>query len=546
MRTVSSRFALGAPRRFGSLVVCLTAACTGTIAPAEDPVSPGGGATGSTGTSGRDPAPAAAEDCRESVLPARRIWRLNDRQVRKAVADLLPGVKVPAIATPGRSDYEFISRADRFPIDGQMASVFQSAARAVATQVAATPSAFVVCGGKSNDACARDFITGFASRAFRRKLTDDDQAALMKLYAAGAASGFGDGISLVVEGVLQSADFLYRTELGDATASLTSEEIAGQLSFLLLDSVPDAELWQAAERGDLSQPAGRRAQVERLLTAPAVRDNVSRILGDWLGTAQVSTVETDAAELTDDLRASIRADMDWLLRSLVERNAPVSELFVSRASRPDARVAALYGATPATGSTPVTLDARWTGVLARPGLVATLAPTNRSVHRGVFVLKQVLCRELTPPPPTLDTSSPLRSATTERERVAVRASLPTCTACHAQIDPLGLSFEHYDAIGRYVAEREGEPVDASGTLLGTDVDGPFADVVDLEARFARSNDVAACLGAQLMGYALGQPSTSSACADSQPAAGPETGLLDLVRQIALSPATSVRSSGGVR
>ena len=61
--------------------------------------------------------------------------------------------------------------------------------------------------------------------------------------------------------------------------------------------------------------------------------------------------------------------------------------------------------------------------------------------------------------------------TTIRANLEAHDTDPNCVSCHSKIDPLGLAFENFDAIGRWrITERlqggvgDDPPVDASGKL----------------------------------------------------------------------------------
>jgi hypothetical protein len=112
---------------------------------------------------------------------------------------------------------------------------------------------------------------------------------------------------------------------------------------------------------------------------------------------------------------------------------------------------------------------------------------------------------LSPPPASVqaEITQTLALGLDERQVSELRASKPVCAGCHANFDSLGLAFEHYDFIGKYLTERDGALVDAHGTLNNTDVDGPFADVVELGALLAKSKDVAMCLPQRVAAQALG-------------------------------------------
>jgi hypothetical protein len=147
------------------------------------------------------------------------------------------------------------------------------------------------------------------------------------------------------------------------------------------------------------------------------------------------------------------------------------------------------------------------GVLTQPGVLAAHAGTQWSspTHRGKLIRNQFLCQQVPPPPPGLIvTVPPATPGVTTRQRMLTHASDPACGACHAQMDPLGFAFEHYDAVGAYRANERGLPIDASGEIGGgTDADGSFDGAAELAQRLAESADVRGCLAEQWANFAVG-------------------------------------------
>ncbi len=129
------------------------------------------------------------------------------------------------------------------------------------------------------EACAKTFIEAWGANAYRRPLDQAEIDGLLGLYQVGAnGTTYADGIELVVRGLLQSAGFIYLTELGDGTpgavATLTPYELASSLSYGLTGGPPSAELLQVALAGGLATGEGRAEQA-RLLLGPAARERSS-------------------------------------------------------------------------------------------------------------------------------------------------------------------------------------------------------------------------------------------------------------------------------
>ena len=128
--------------------------------------------------------------------------------------------------------------------------------------------------------------------------------------------------------------------------------------------------------------------------------------------------------------------------------------------------------------------------------------------RGVFVIERLLCGGLGAPPANADTSTPERAPgsgpITNRMLFEERTKPTQCQGCHAQINGIGFAFENYDATGRYRTKDDTLPVDATGTIVGTDVDGPYDGAIELSERLAQSRSVSDCVATNWIRYATGR------------------------------------------
>ena len=354
-------------------------------------------------------------------------------------------------------------------------------------------------------------------------MQSDDTMPLLQVYDAGAVTSFSKGIELVVAATLQSADFLYRTELGapaDRRGDHPHAVRSGVGALVHLPrSAPDAGLYAAAQAGTLATDQGVATEVDRLLGLPAVKERVTGLVTNIVGADQAMTSQRDAMaypQLDTALRQAMADEMHDFVQTNVFGQHTLADLFTSRQALVTDKLATLYGVSHSGAASPVQLptDQR-SGILTRGATLLSLPTGSRSVHRGLFIANNYLCRVLQAPPASLQgqISQTLALGLNERQVSELRASKPTCAACHSNFDSLGLAFEHYDFIGGWLTQRDGAPVDASGTLNHTDVDGPFKDVVELSDLLAKSKDVAVCMpqriAAQALGRKLGDSETCS-------------------------------------
>ena len=94
-----------------------------------------------------------------------------------------------------------------------------------------------------------------------------------------------------------------------------------------------------------------------------------------------------------------------------------------------------------------------------------------------------------------------------------RRALNACSSCHGQIDILGYGLENFDGVGLYRTMDHTKPVDASGEITGTDVDGPYSNGIDLVTKLAGSKTVHECLATEWFRYGYGreEDATADAC-----------------------------------
>jgi len=475
--------------------------------------------------------------------------RLTHAEYDRTVRDLL--------GTAMRPGAGFLSQQREGTLETDVANLtvppalltqYLDAADALAAEATAAPAAtarLVGCPAPrdAEPACVDAFLAAFAARAWRRPTTPDERADLRRTFDAGRAAGstVAAGARAVVRAVLASPLFLYRIEVGEAPAAgadrvtLTPWEVATRLSYLVRGTMPDAALSGAAARNELATPAQRAAQVRRLLRAadgtaahPDARDAVRRFHAAWFGLGALDAMaerpmgQRDAArypEFSADLVRSMREETLRFGDALVFEGGRVVDLFAADYTFLDARLAALYGVAGSFAATPrrVTLPAaQRVGVLTQASLLTVNAggAVGSPIKRGVFVLDRFMCAPPLPVPGDVNNVPPAPDATrSNRERFAAHTNAPYCASCHARIDPVGFTFEHYDAIGRWQATDHGMPVDATGRV---DLDGTgfdVADAVGLSARLAASTQARDCVVQWWFRHARGRaPVAADACA----------------------------------
>jgi len=421
---------------------------------------------------------------------ARRIWRLTHAEYDRTILDLVD-VDLAA-GTSFAADVSvdgFRNDAEALTVSSLLADQYRTAAEDIAAAV--TVDDLLPCSPEEDGAsmCSVRFIVDFGQQAFRRPLNQDEVEAYTALWANVASEDdFDTGIRWVITAMLQSPHFLYRSELGllndDGLWSLTDWEVATELSYLLWGTMPDADLFEAAEAGTLGTRAEIRDQVERMAADPRTLDTAASFVRTWLQLDLLQTVSREG--LSDDLRASMLDETDLLVTDIAEIGGTLEDLMRSRVTHVDETLRDHYGYE-STGW--VTLDGETGGGLLTQGSVLTtyaLATGSSPIHRGVLVRERMLCEDLPPPPAELDTSPPeVDPSLSTRDRYAEHSDNPACASCHDKIDPIGFGFESFDGLGRY-REMDGvHPVDATGDVDGDGFDGlsELAEVLLDDSRF---------------------------------------------------------------
>lgn len=514
-----------------------TAAAAGQV-PGSAGSSVGGSAGGSTNPPGVDDLAAACE-AKAGVLdtgrtPLRRLTRFElDNSVRA-----LLGVEADAASTvtPDEKMGPFYSNAIA-PVDELGVQQYQELAGRVATAAAARMAEIAGCDLAAGTDCPARFVSSFGLKAYRRPLEAAEQSALLAVFEAGKAAGDAAlGFRTVVEAMLQSPFFLYHddTYVGVGSAAqhpsatplpLSSYALAARLSFFFLGSTPDAELLTLAGEGKLSDAAQLAAQARRLFATPAAEESVGRFHSQWLAVGDLANVDRNAARfpafgpaLVAAAAAETKAFSNYVLR---QGGGKLSTLLSSNLGFPSGPLFDIYGVAQPAGyvpGTPVTLDpAQRAGLLTQSAFLMRHAHPDQTspVHRGIVVRENLLCGHISPPPPSFNvTVPPVNEATTTRERFAEHVANPVCGACHKDIDPLGLGFENYDAVGAYRTRDGLGDVDASGafTNVRPDLQGTFVGAVQMAQALAKSEDVADCVSRQWFRFALGRvESADDAC-----------------------------------
>jgi hypothetical protein len=408
--------------------------------------------------------------------------------------------------------------------------------------------------GRTDDACAKTILSRLARRAYRRAVTDADVEPLMAFYREGLTQagrlkaaptsaqaaptsataartsavdtsaldtpGFDYGIERAIRRLLVSPEFLVRVERDPAGVAagavyrISDRELASRLSFFLWSSIPDEELLDLAEKRQLANPTTLAAQVKRMLADPRSDAFVRNFAGQWLflrNLAATGPVQSVFPDFDDTLRQAFQQETELFFGSIVRDDRSALDLLRADYTFLNERLARHYGVPGIKGShfRRVSLGPNSVrrGLLGHGSILTVTSYPDRTspVVRGKWILENLLG---TPPPPPIPNVGELRTTNaggavlSMRERMAQHRANPVCASCHSMMDPLGLSLENFDAVGKWRTLGESAtPIDASGVLPdGTAFQGPAG----LRDALLRSNRFVATMTEKMMTYALGR------------------------------------------
>lgn len=386
---------------------------------------------------------------------------------------------------------------------------YEEAAYEIAAQV--VDEAFVAewsCPSAADPAsCASSYLDDLASRAWRRPPTEEELAALVGVTeeATTVLGDFFEGLQFGIAAIVQSPNFLFRVELGEPDPDTsgvyryTDLEMASRLAFLLWNTLPDDELYEAARNGELTTDEGLRAQAERMLADPRAREGISAYFDDLYSLHELDSLSKDPTvfpEMAPELGVAARTETLMTIDDVIfERDEDVRALLTSRRTFLDRRLAALYDvrapAREGFAATELPADQLRRGLLGQASLllINSHSTSTSATLRGKFVREMFLCGEIPAPPSGVDTSIPMATETarTLRQRVARHLEDDNCSSCHSLMDPLGLALENFDGLGVFRTLDNGEAIDASGSLDGADYEGfdDFIDIIAADPRYTR-------------------------------------------------------------
>ena len=465
-------------------------------------------------------------------LSAAESWKAGAHEVSVAVTPLPPATLPPG--APG-AEFEDPQRLELRILSVQVQGPFGDGSSVEPPGYRRFFPRDVPRSAADRERYAREILSAFASRAFRRPVDDAMLTRLVRLaHGVETQQGgtFEQGVARAMMAVLASPRFLFRFEeadLADAGSRYPRVDefsLASRLSYLLWSTMPDQTLFDLAQRGELR--ANLHAQLERMLRDPQAEAFVHNFTGQWLQARDVESVPINKRailglgppvglpriEFDTDMRRAMRSETEMVFGYIMRGDRSILELIDSNYTFLNEKLAKEYGVGGVTGK-----DMRWVelpegsprgGVLTE-GTVLTVTsnPTRTSpVKRGQFILQNILGTPAPPPPPNIPALEESKAAfggrePTLREMLAIHRENKLCSSCHGRMDPLGLALENFNALGNWRTSDAGQPIAPAGKLITGE---QFSDIRDLKhiITHERRADYYRCITEKMLIYALGR------------------------------------------
>jgi len=414
-------------------------------------------------------------------------------------------------------------------------------------------------GATKDLAYAREILSRFATEAYRRPVRPEEVDRLVKLVENSQSLGdsFESSVKTGLIAVLCSSNFLYLVE-GSAerpSPTLNDWELASRLSYFLWSTMPDERLRELAAQGRLHEPDTLRGEVRRMMQDPKVLAFADSFPRQWLQLRRVGMFEPDKRiypEYDEYLEKSMVGETTSFFREVLEHNLTLREFLDSNWTMLNQRLATHYGIAGVEGErmqrTPLKLEDHRGGLLTQASILGLTSDgtRHRPVHRGKWVLESIYGNPPPPPPPNVGAikpTPPSEPKTSLRAKIESHRNDANCSVCHRKIDPLGLAFESYDAIGHWRTEeavRDGAGANPALDPSGELPDGrKFADATELKKLMLDDLDkFAAAFTGKVATYALRRGMTfddrKSLAAIAQQSKANDYALAALIESLVLS------------
>ena len=389
-----------------------------------------------------------------------QLRRLTHSQYNHTVRDLLGDQTAPATQFPPEDFVNgFLNQSRGQSLSPLLLEAYSNAAEKLARSAFRGGDTHGLLSCKPSPECGAQFVREFGRKAFRRPLEPAEQQRYESLLAK--EPDFLKGAQLVVEAMLQSPNFLFWINK-TSDPKLKAWATASRLSYAVWDTMPDAELFAAAGRGELATRAGVEKQVRRMLADSRAHESLDDFVSQWLRFDRLTTASKDRRKFPYYTRETANAmitEARIFVSDLVWNDGNFMDLFTADYGYVSTELARIYGVpAPARDFARVTFPANSerAGILGQGLFLALTAKPDDSspTARGLFVREQFLCQHVPDPPPGVNTNLPPVAEArpqTNRDRMSEHTTNASCATCHKLMDSVGFGLEKFDAVG---ARRE--------------------------------------------------------------------------------------------
>ena len=464
-----------------------------------------------TTTPNGDPA-APAFNLQGEPLFSRAV-QLTNEQWARSVRDILRLPDLPSQANsflrPVSGFTTFVNNERVLEVSNDLRESYQLAAAEVADSIGT--DAFIARIDAGTDAAT--FIQKLGLRAYRRPLTAEETTRYQTLFDAGAqltgdGTEFTRGAKLVVEAMIQSPFFLYRTELSAAGQQLSGYEVAAKLSLWLRGTTPDDATLTKAANGELDTPEGVAALTETMLREDAATETLTNMHAELFKLGRFQ----ELVKFTEDYDPDTNAELEEASRKYFDRifdeDLGLREILTGTTGYMGPKMAVLYGLPAPTGNQVVLQDfgAERPGFFSQVPFLTLLGDDSHSdaIHRGLALNMQVMCADLPKPDFAVSLPPAAEPGQTDRQRMEAFTGDGTCGAtCHGYyINPLGYAFENFDGLGRLRTMDANQPVDTKASYPFATGMKEFDGATELMDIIVNSDEAHRCYAKNLMSYAL--------------------------------------------
>lgn len=512
----------------------------------------GGGTTGTTGGSSGGAAPSActnpAPDVGTSVFR-----RLAGLEYQLAVQDLFQLTSPPNVES-----IPLDNEKDGFKVFSEVQTISAQHLRAYLQKAKELADALLTDTARRSkvlgceptaSGCLRAFIPRFGKLAYRRPLETAEVDALATRAEANALD-VPDQFRFVFEVLLSSPDFLYRVEVGNTPAGLSTlspSELAARLSFAIWGRPPTTALLDQAAQGGLDTPEKLSQIASTMLADAKSQQFFGAFFRQWLGYDLLRAPTAVPAGWSDNLMPAMQDETDRVLQEFAWGGKNFLDVLTTNRTKLSPALATYYGlGTPAADQSleiPATHVRANTGLLTHGSLLSAKSDGDLIALRGNWLRKTFLCKKLEVPASVAEQLGELLVGLTRVEIVKKRNTEGACLGCHRIIDPIGVGFGQFDRTGRYDSNLSITEYGITPALL--DAPQPeFSNIAGLAAKLRALPGLSTCLTDKAFVYVAGrEPGLADACTiekATQAFATNGNGFPTLVKGLVEAPAFRLR------